>query len=96
MCAMNTISVFLATKRTTAGAGTDRTARTVRIVHTRYSVETATEVANADACGTSAIVMNGKPVLTGIRASVIVHATTNATRNAAAVHGDSRAPRSTT
>src|SRR5947199_10562754 len=53
MCAMNTMSVFLAIKRTTAGAGTERTARTVRSVHTRYSVETATEVAKAEAgvCG---------------------------------------------
>ena len=57
MCAMNTMSVFLATKRTTAGAGTERTARTVRSVQTRYSVETAIEVARADASADGAILM---------------------------------------
>src|SRR5438105_2417844 len=54
MCAMNTMIVFLATKRTTAGAGTERTARTVRSVHTRYSVDTASEVARAHAGGEGA------------------------------------------
>src|SRR5437867_2239658 len=96
MCAMNTMTVFLATKRTTAGAGTERTARTVRSVHTRYSVDTANEVAKADAGVDGAILMNGKPMLTGIDASAVVHATTNATSSAAAAHEESRGARCTT
>src|SRR5215510_13103897 len=96
MCAMNTISVFLATKRTTAGAGRERTARTVRSVHTRYRVDTATDVVSATAGANSATVMNGKPIVSGIRANAVVHTTTNATRSSAAAPEDSTGARRST